>query len=238
MDNYVPLVVGEVNADHLEMAKLQPFKKGMIITNPNCSVIGMVMALKPLMSFGLEAVHVVTMQAISGAGYPGVASLDIYDNVIPFIQGEEEKLENEPLKILGHLEDHKIYPSSFKISAQCNRVAVSDGHMACLSIKLTQSISPERLIQAWREFKGEPQHLQLPSAPLHPIYYFDHPQYPQPKLHRLLDKEMAISIGRLRSCSLMDYKFTLLSHNTTRGAAGSALLNAELLVKKGWIYWS
>ncbi|WP_075882808.1 aspartate-semialdehyde dehydrogenase [Candidatus Protochlamydia sp. W-9] len=238
MEANVPLVIGEVNAEHLELAKSQSFQRGMIITNPNCSVIGMVMALKPLMPLGIDAVHVVTMQAISGAGYPGVASLDINDNIIPFIKGEEGKLESEPLKILGDLQGTTLQPASIKISAQCNRVPIIDGHVACLSIKLNGSASPETIIQAWREFSGEPQKFQLPSAPLHPIYYFDDPFYPQPKFHRLLDKEMAVSIGRLRPCSLMDYKFTLLSHNMTRGAAGSALLNAELLVKKGWVYWS
>ncbi|CUI16403.1 aspartate-semialdehyde dehydrogenase [Candidatus Protochlamydia naegleriophila] len=239
MDPAVPLVIGEVNADHLNLANAQSHGKGKIVTNPNCSVIGLVLALKPLMDqFGLEAVQVVTMQAISGAGYPGIASLDIFDNVIPYIDGEEDKLETEPLKILGRFQEQAIIPADFKISAQCNRVAVTDGHMACVSVKLKQKASQEALIQAWCQFNGEPQQLQLPSAPFQPIHYFDHPSYPQTRLHRSLDKEMAVSIGRLRPCPLLDYKFVVLSHNTMRGAAGSALLNAELLLKKGWIYWA
>ena len=229
MDPTVPLVIGEVNPAHLEMVKAQKFDKGMIVTNPNCSVIGLTLALKPLMDrFGLQTVHATTLQSISGAGYPGVASLDILDNVIPYIQGEEEKVEQEPLKILG---------ASFSISAQCNRVAVTEGHMACVGVKLKKKGERVELIEAWRQFKGEPQLMQLPSAPFQPIHYFDQPHYPQPKLHRSLDKEMAVSIGRLRPCPVFDYKFTILSHNTMRGAVGSALLNAELLVKKGYIYW-
>ncbi|WP_068466555.1 aspartate-semialdehyde dehydrogenase [Candidatus Protochlamydia phocaeensis] len=234
----VPLVIGEVNADHLELAKKQPFAKGKIITNPNCSVIGLTLALKPLFDrFGLEAVHAVTLQAVSGAGYPGVGSLDILDNVIPFISGEEEKIEKEPLKILGKLSEQGIQEIPLKISAQCNRVAVTNGHLACLSVKLKQKASRQELIHAWNDFSGEPQQLQLPSAPFQPLHFFEEPTYPQPLLHRSLDKEMAVSIGQLRSCPLLDYKFTLLSHNTVRGAAGAALLNAELLVKKGWVFW-
>jgi aspartate-semialdehyde dehydrogenase len=239
MDPAIPLVIGEVNSTHLDMVKKQPFAKGMIITNPNCSVIGLTLALKPLVdAFGVKAVHVTTLQAVSGAGYPGVASLDILDNIIPYIGGEEEKLETEPLKILGALQnDFSIQALDFPISAQCNRVPVSDGHTACVSISLENKASPAEVIEAWRAFKGAPQEWILPSAPIHPIYYFEKENYPQPKLHRSLDKGMAVSIGRLRPCPLFDYKFTLLSHNTIRGAAGAALLNAELLVKKGYIYW-
>ncbi|MDP1880110.1 MAG: aspartate-semialdehyde dehydrogenase [Parachlamydiaceae bacterium] len=223
-----PLLIGEVNSDHLALVEKQT-SKGKIITNPNCSVIGISLALKPLMDqFGLEMVHVVTMQAISGAGYPGVASLDIYDNVIPFIEGEESKVEKEPLKILGTLTPQGIQAADFKISAQCNRVGVTDGHMACVSVKFKVKPSPEKMIKAWRNFSSLPQKLKLPSAPFHPLYYFDEPHYPQPKIHRSMDKEMAVSIGRLRPCSIFDYKFCLLSHNTVRGAAGAALMNAEL----------
>ena len=238
MDPYVPLVVGEVNPDHLGLAH-QQLTKGKIITNPNCSVIGLSIALKPLLDrFGLKAVQIVTLQAISGAGYPGVSSLDICDNIIPFIQGEEEKLEKEPLKVLGHLEEQRIEDADFKMSAACNRVPVTDGHLACVSVQLNKKAGPAEIIQAWRDFSGEPQQMQLPTAPFQAIYYWEKNSYPQPKLHRFLDKEMAVSLGRLRPCPILDYKFVLLSHNTMRGAAGSALLNAELMVKKGWVYWS
>lgn len=228
----VPLLIPEVNPDHLELVKKQTYnlKKGMIITNPNCSVIGLAMTLKPLVdAFGIEAVQVVTMQAISGAGYPGVASLDIMDNVIPFIQGEEDKIETEPLKILGKLQGESIVPASMVISAQCNRVAVSDGHLACVSIKLTNKASPADILHAWNTFTSAPQKLNLPMAPVQPLHYLDHQTHPQPKLHRHLDKGMSVAIGRLRACPLFDYKFAILSHNTVRGAAGAAILNAELL---------
>jgi aspartate-semialdehyde dehydrogenase len=238
MDPTVPLLIPEVNPDHLELVKKQKFiptahdKKGMIITNPNCSVIGLVMALKPLVdAFGVEAVQVVTMQAISGAGYPGVASLDIMDNVIPFIQGEEDKIETEPLKILGQLRGELIVPASMVISAQCNRVAVSDGHLACVSIKLRSKASAADVLHAWNTFTSVPQRLNLPMAPVKPLQYLDHQAHPQPKLHRHLDKGMSVAIGRLRECPLFDYKFAILSHNTVRGAAGAAILNAELLKK-------
>lgn len=233
-DPSVPLLVPEVNPDHLEMITCQSHDGGAIITNPNCSTVGLVMALKPLLHhFGLEAAHVVTMQALSGAGYPGVASLQIQDNVLPFIAGEEAKMETEPLKILGHLQNGEIKHLNLNISAQCNRVAVSDGHLECVSVKLQNRASTEDMIDAWRSFSSEPQKLALPSAPAHPIYYFDEPEYPQPKIHRDLDKGMAVSIGRLSPCKVLDYKFVLLVHNTIRGAAGGAILNAELLVKKG-----
>lgn len=238
MDPTVPLVIGEVNPEHLELAAQQSFGKGMIVTNPNCAVIGLTLALKPIFDqFGLEAVQVVTMQAISGAGYPGVPGPDILDNIIPYIAGEEEKIETEPLKILGTLHSHAIVPASFSISAQCNRVPVRDGHLAAVSVKLKESAESKQLIAAWEHFSGEPQALQLPTAPEHPLYYLEHSHAPQPKLHRNWDKEMAVTIGRLKAGPLFDYSFTLLSHNMTRGAAGAALLNAELLVRKGWVYW-
>jgi aspartate-semialdehyde dehydrogenase len=225
----VPLLVPEVNSDHLDLISKQT-SKGKIVTNPNCSTIGLTLALKPLLDeFGIEAIHVVTMQAISGAGYPGVASLDIMDNVIPLIKGEEQKLETETLKILGKQTQGSIQTSTFKISAHCNRVPVSDGHTECVSIKLKKKASPQELIEAWKGFKSVPQELRLPTAPINPAYYFEEEAFPQPKLHRNLDKGMAVSIGRLRPCPLFDYKFVILSHNTIRGAAGGALLNAELM---------
>lgn len=236
MEPMVPLLIPEVNADHLDpLLSAGPRK---IVTNPNCSAIGLCIALKPLFdAFGLEAVNVVTMQAISGAGYPGIASLDIVDNVIPYICGEEEKLEAEPLKIFGEASKHGIKPASFAISAHCNRVAVTDGHTACVSVKLKKKTQPEEMVHAWQNFTSIAQELQLPMAPHSPICYFQEERFPQPKLHRHLDKGMMIGIGRLRPCPLFDYKFTILSHNTIRGAAGGAILCAELLVRKGYIFW-
>lgn len=232
----VPLLIPEVNSEHLDLVKSQRFATGMIVTNPNCSVIGLTTALKPLVDhWGIEKVHVVTLQAISGAGYPGVASFDILDNVIPYIKGEEEKIETEPLKILGTKQQNSIQPYAMQISAQCNRVAVMDGHMACVSVKLKHPTTAQEIIQAWQNFHGEPQTLNLPMAPKAPIIYLSDERHPQPKLHRHLDKGMATCIGRLRPCPLLDWKFTILSHNTIRGAAGCAILNAELMVKKGYL---
>lgn len=226
----VPLLVPEVNGDHLELIQGQR-SKGKIVTNPNCSTIGLTIALKPIFdAFGLEAVSIVTMQAVSGAGYPGVASLDIMDNVIPYINGEEHKMETETLKILGKYHNGKIEHSNFKISAQCNRVAVSDGHLECVSVKLRNKAQKSDLIAAWENFRGMPQKLELPLAPLKPIHYFREETFPQPKLHRQIDKGMAVSVGRLRECGILDYKFAILSHNTIRGAAGGAILNAELMI--------
>lgn len=238
LDPDVPLMIPEVNSHHLDLVKSQRFSKGMIITNPNCSVIGLTTALKPLVDkWGIEMVHVVTLQAISGAGYPGIPSFDIVDNVIPFISGEEEKIEIEPLKILGSLsEGNRIENYKMGISAQCNRVAVMDGHMACVSVKLKEKTSEKELIQAWKDFSSEVQTLGLPTAPQKPIVYHFEEKYPQPKLHRNIENGMAISIGRLRKCPLFDWKFALLSHNTIRGAAGCAILNAELMFKKGFIH--
>lgn len=238
MASDVPLLIPEVNSSHLELLKQQKFPQGKIVTNPNCTVIGLAMALKPLQdAFGIEAVHVVTMQAVSGAGYPGVASLDILDNVIPWINGEESKVEQEPLKILGKYQDGAITNADFRISAQCNRVPLTDGHTECVSIKLREKASAKDIIHAWKTFKSEFAEDRLPMAPEHSIYYFEENNFPQPKLHRNLDKGMSVSIGRLRICPLFDYKFALLSHNTIRGAAGCAILNAELMVKQGLIYW-
>jgi len=236
-DKDVPLLIPEVNPDHLDLVNSQKFNGGMIITNPNCSTIGLTMALKPLDdAYGLDEVNVVTMQAISGAGFPGVASLSIIDNVVPYIGGEEEKIESEPLKILGNLDRGTVALKTFKMSAQCNRVSVIDGHLESVQVKLKNKTSLEDIIRTWRKFKGEPQILNLPTAPSSPLYYFDNPSYPQPRLHRDLEKGMAVSVGRLKECSLFDYKFVVLSHNTMRGAAGGALLCAELLIKKGYFH--
>jgi len=221
MTDNVPLVIPEVNSDHLKLLKGQV---GAIITNPNCAAVGLTLALKPLVdSFGVESVHIVTMQAISGAGDAG-KKLDIEDNIIPFIPNEEDKIENEPKKILGTLKNGQIEPLNLKISAQANRVPVSDGHTASVSVKLKTTPTPDELIAAWEAFKG----LNLPTAPEKPIQYLPGIA-PQPRHHRDIDKGMAVTIGGLRPCNLFDYKFTLLSHNTIRGAAGSAILNAELI---------
>lgn len=235
-DPDVPLLVPEINADHLELIKSQKYNGGAIVTNPNCSTIGLVLALKPLIdSFGLEAVNVVTMQALSGAGYPGVSSLDIIDNVIPFIGGEESKLESEPQKIFGKYSNGIIEHLGIKISAQCNRVQVIDGHTECVQVKFKNKPTIEQIKKVWADFKGEPQKFNLPLAPIQPIHYFEEDRYPQPRIHRNIDKGMATSIGRLRECPLFDYKFVILSHNTNRGAAGGALLCGELMRVKGLI---
>ena len=236
-DPNVPLIIPEVNSDHLEMIKFQKYGDGAIITNPNCSTIGLVLALKPLHeNFVIESVNVVTLQAVSGAGYPGLPSMDIIDNSIPFIGGEEPKMEKEPLKILGRLNTKgQVDFADIVISAQCNRVAVNDGHLECVQVKLKKKPSIEEMINSWINFKAEPQKLNLPSAPKNPIYYFHEEKYPQPKIHRNLEKGMAVAIGRLRECPLFDFKFVVLSHNTVRGAAGGTILIAELLHAKGYL---
>lgn len=235
-DENVPLLIPEVNPNHLKLIKYQKFNGGAIVTNPNCSTIGLVIALKPIFdSFGLTEVNVVTMQALSGAGYPGVSSLDIIDNVIPFISGEEEKLEKEPRKILGVISGKKIDLANIKISAQTHRVAVKDGHLEAVQVKLKNKATVEEIIEEWNNFIALPQKLKLPSAPLKPIHYFTEEKYPQPKLHRDIDKGMAVSIGRLRKCNLFDYKFEVLSHNTVRGAAGGSILCAELMLAENYI---
>lgn len=238
MDEFVPLLVPEINSSHLQLIKKQKYKKdGCIVTNPNCSVIGLVLALKPLVDkFGIESVNVVTMQAISGAGYPGVSSFDIIDNVIPYIGGnEEEKVESEPNKILGSLEKKGIKNLDIKISAQCNRVPVVDGHTECVQIKLKKKSSADEIVEAWNSFSGGLQEYELPLSPLKPVHYFNEINYPQPRLHRNIDKGMAVSVGRLREDKFFDFKFVLLSHNTVRGAAGGAILCAELMKVKGYV---
>ena len=230
----VPLLVPEVNPDHIELAARQEFGPGRILTNPNCSTIGLTLALKPLVdAFGVEAVHVVTMQGLSGAGLTGVPGMQVPDNLIPYIGGEEEKFENEAAKILGRLGDDGIAPYPLPVSAHCNRVPVSDGHTECVSLRLGRRAQPEEVIDVWRSFTGEPQRLGLPSAPDPVIHYLSQPDAPQPRLHRDLGGGMAISVGRLRPCPLLDYRFVTLSHNTVRGAAGGSILVAELAVARG-----
>ncbi len=239
MQSDVPLVIPEVNADHIRLIETQPWRRasgGFAVTNPNCSAIGLVLALAPLhQRFGLETVMAVTMQAVSGAGYPGVASLDILGNVIPYIAKEEEKMEEETQKLLGTLNGAGIIPAPFAMSAQCNRVAVEDGHTESVSIRLKKKAQPEEIIAAWNNFRAEPQQLHLPSAPEQPVIYLNAVDRPQPRLDVDSGGGMTTSVGRLRKCNVLDWKFTVLSHNTIRGAAGAALLNAELLKTKGYL---
>ena len=238
----VPLVVPEVNADHLELIERQSWRNqpsasgqpgGYIVTNPNCCAIGLVLALKPLEArFGIESLFVSTMQAVSGAGYPGVASLDILGNVVPFIKNEEEKLQEEVGKLLGQLGRGGIQMLDAKLSAHCNRVPVEDGHMECVSIKLRTRATREQVLAAWSEFVPLANQ-KLPSAPDQPVEFDVNPDRPQPRLDKLRGHGMAATVGRLRECNLLDWKFVVLSHNTIRGAAGAAILNAEVLARLG-----
>jgi aspartate-semialdehyde dehydrogenase len=249
MNADVPLVIPEVNPEHLELAQVQQKKygsKGFILCNGNCTTIHLVLALAPLHKrFGLKKVLVTSMQALSGAGYPGVASLDIIDNVVPYIGGEEDKVEQEPRKFLGTLREGipgtegtaYIESADIRISAHCNRVATRDGHMETVSVEFVggEDAKPkaEDLIAAFDAFRGLPQELDLPLAPAHPTVYRREKDRPQVKLDRDAEKGMATIIGRLRNCNVMDYKFVLLGHNTLRGAAGATVLNAELLYAQG-----
>ena len=253
----VPLVVPEVNADHLQLIERQSWRRtssgqssgGYIVTNPNCCAIGLVLALKPLeAAFGIEKLFVSTMQAVSGAGYPGVPSLDILGNVVPFIKNEEEKLQEEIGKLLGQLSpahsghsapDH-IHMLDAPLSAHCNRVAVEEGHMECVSIKLRRPATEEQMLAAWANFKpleGLHEGHPLPSAPAQPVEYEPAIDRPQPRLDRMRGHGMAATVGRLRPCNLFDWKFVVLSHNTIRGAAGAAILNGELLALLGKLDW-
>jgi len=238
----VPLVIPEINADHLHMIEGQESRQssgGYMVTNPNCSTIGLVMALKPLEErFGIKKIFVSTMQAISGAGYPGVASMDILGNVVPYIGGEEEKMEAETLKLLGAVKGTEVEPLAARITAHCNRVAVEDGHTECVSIefgdKLGRAVTEADILAAWAEFNplgGK----DLPFAPVQPIEYAPQADRPQPRLDRNRGRGMGVTVGRLRPCSLLDWKFVVLSHNTIRGAAGATILNAELLKVLGKI---
>lgn len=235
MDASVPLVIPEINADHLALIERQSWKKegGFVVANSNCSIMGLAIALAPLMPFGVESVFVTTMQAVSGAGYPGVASLDILGNVVPYIAKEEEKMEEEGRKLLGALRGNEVAMADFVLSAHCNRVPVEDGHTESISLKLRDKVSAEQIISAWRGFKGQVEALKLPSSPAETIFYDVRPDRPQPRLDIHRGRGMTTCVGRLRPCKLFDWKFTVLSHNTVRGAAGAAVLNAELLHAKG-----
>jgi aspartate-semialdehyde dehydrogenase len=234
MDEDVPLLIPEVNHEHLALLDVQRRRfdsGGYIVTNPNCSTIMIALALAPLhAAFGVRAIIATTMQALSGAGYPGVASLDILDNVLPFIDGEEEKIENETKKILGRTRAGVIEAAPMKVSAQCNRVNVSDGHMAAIRIQLEKSAELEEVREVLAGYSSLPQELHLYSAPEHPILVTSERDRPQPRLDRDAGKGMSVTIGRLKRDTVLDFSFVGLSHNTIRGAAGAAILNAELLI--------
>jgi len=238
MDEDVPLLIPEVNPEQLKLIPIQKRKRGwsgFISTDPNCSTIQMVMTLKPLMKFGLKRVVVTTMQALSGAGYPGVASLDIIDNVVPYIAKEEEKLETEAKKILGIFENDKIKPADIAISASCNRVNVKDGHLEVIYVDLKEKPSVEEVKEAFRSFTGIPQKLKLPSAPEKPIIVRNEIDRPQPRFDRNAGKGMSVVVGRIREDPVMTIKYLCLGHNTIRGAAGAGILSAELMVAQGYL---
>jgi aspartate-semialdehyde dehydrogenase len=249
LDPDVPLLVPEVNPGHLALIETQRRKrgwKGFIVTNPNCCAAPLALALKPLWDrFGITALSVVTMQALSGAGYPGVPSLDILDNVIPYISGEEGKVETEPLKLLGRLEGGAVKKAEIIISAQCHRVATREGHLEAVSVKLGQKApgplaqgqraNREEVVEALRSFRGPLQGMGLPTAPEHPIVVREEDDRPQPRLDRDEGRGMSVVVGRVRECPVLDYKFLVLGHNTIRGAAGAAIVNAELLKVEGYL---
>jgi aspartate-semialdehyde dehydrogenase len=236
MEPDVPLLIPEVNPDHLKIIPHQQRLrgwKGQIATNPNCSTIVLAMALAPLKQFGITRVVATTMQAISGAGYPGVASMDINANVIPFIGGEEEKMQQETQKILGDFAGDGLRPLNAKVSAHCNRVPVVDGHTVTVSVELERKPSKDQIIQALVNYRSVPQERKLPSAPPQPVIYMEENDRPQPRRDVERERGMAVFIGRLRECPVLDYKFVALGHNTIRGAAGAAVLNAELMFSEG-----
>ena len=240
MDPDVPLLIPEVNASHLDAIPLQQknrgYGTGFIVTNPNCSTVGLVLVLKPLADvFGLEKIFVVTLQALSGAGYPGVASMDIHANVVPFISGEEEKMESEPQKLLGKWDGARFVEAGLGLSAHCNRVPVLDGHLECVSVGLKKIASLNEVREALKNFEVDAELASLPSALRHPIVVLDEPDRPQPRRDVHTGNGMAAVVGRIRECPLLDVKLTLLSHNLVRGAAGAALLNAELLASRGFL---
>lgn len=237
MDPDVPILIPEVNPGHLSLIETQRKQrgwKGAIITNPNCTSTPVTMAFRPLLdAFGISKTLIMSMQALSGAGYPGVPSYDAGDNVIPFIGGEESKVELEPQKMLGILKDGQIIPASFTTSAHCNRVPVLEGHLECISVAFERKTSVEEIITVWEQFRALPQELKLPSAPPQPIIVKQEANRPQTRRDRNAGQGMATVVGRLRPCPILDYKFVVLAHNTIRGAAGGSILNAELLVAQG-----
>jgi aspartate-semialdehyde dehydrogenase len=238
MDRDVPLLVPEINPDHLKLIPAQQRArgwKGQIVTNPNCSTVALTMGLAPLKQFGITKVIATTLQAISGAGYPGVASMDIVANVIPYIGGEEEKMQQETQKILGEFRGDHIEPLAAQVSAHCNRVPVVDGHTVTVSVELSAKPSISELHAAYDGFRGVPQERNLPSAPPRPVIYMYEGNRPQPRKDAERERGMAAFVGRLRPCPVLDYKFVALGHNTIRGAAGAAVLNAELMHSEGML---
>ena len=240
MDADVPLLIPEVNASHVNCIPVQrrnrKYDSGFIVTNPNCSTAGLVLVLKPLAdAFGLEKLFVVTLQAVSGAGYPGVPSMDALGNVIPFISGEEEKMEMEPQKLLGKWDGNRFIDAGLGISAHCNRVPVVDGHTECVSVRLKKTATLHEVREALRNFAVSEELASLPTAVKHPVVVLDDDDRPQPRKDANTGHGMAAVVGRVRECPLLDAKLTLLSHNLVRGAAGAALLNAELLAARGFL---
>jgi aspartate-semialdehyde dehydrogenase len=238
MEPDVPLLIPEINPGHLAVLHSQQRNrgwKGMIVTNPNCSTIVLTLALAPLARFGIERVIAATLQAVSGAGYPGVPSVDVLANVIPYVPGEEEKIEQETQKILGDLSNGEILPLTARVSAHCHRVAVTDGHTVATSVQFSSKATIEDMRHAIEHFRGVPQERKLPSAPPQPLIYMSEQDRPQPRRDVSRLGGMSVFIGRLRDCAVLDAKFVACGHNTIRGAAGAAVLNAELMASEGFL---
>ncbi|MDM8528593.1 aspartate-semialdehyde dehydrogenase [Anaerolineales bacterium HSG24] len=241
MDEDVPLLIPEVNPDHLQLLEVQRAKRGwsegFIVTNPNCTSIPVTMALAPLHAkYGVESAITTSMQAASGAGYPGVPSLDLLDNLLPFVaESEEVKMGSEPNKMLGSLTNGKVEQAGITISAHCNRVPVTDGHTVTVSAKFRQKISLDEILETWQTWRPLPQQLDLPWAPQPPLVVRSEQNRPQPRLDRDEGRGMAAVIGRLRPCEVLDVRFVCLAHNTIRGAAGGSVLNAELMYSQGML---
>jgi len=238
MEPDVPLLVPEINPDHLRILPVQRRKRGWsgaIVTNPNCSTVVLTLALAPLKSFGITRVVVTTLQALSGAGYPGHPAYDTNANVIPFIRNEEPKMESETQKILGELAGDEFRPHPMKVSASCNRVPVLDGHTETIAVEFAEKPSEKEILEAFASFSGVPQQRQLPSAPPRPVLYLPQEDRPQPRRDVWRDRGMTVTVGRLRECPVLHWKFVALGHNTVRGAAGAAVLNAELMKTEGWL---
>ncbi len=235
----VPLLIPEVNADHTKLIEVQRWRRnwpGLIVASANCTATAFSLALKPLHdAFGLRRVSVVSLQAISGAGYPGVSAMDMIDNVVPYIGGEEIKVESEPRKLWGTLNSEGIELAPTVLSAQCNRVPVRDGHTICVSIEFEQEAAVEQVIAALESFRGSPAVAELPSTPQRPIMVRREADRPQPIRDRDAENGMAVTVGRIRPCPILHTKLVILGHNTVRGAAGGAIHNAELLVKQNWL---
>lgn len=237
----VPLLIPEVNPEHAQIIPLQQknrnWERGFIVVKPNCSLQSYMIPLAPLhREFKVARLLVTTLQAVSGAGHPGISSLDMIDNVIPYIAHEEEKSEQEPLKIWGRIQDNRIDSTKdIVIAAHCNRVPVLDGHLACISVQFEKKPAEEEILNLWKNFRGLPQELQLPSAPAFPVIYREESDRPQPRYDRDAGHGMSVTVGRLRECPVFDYRFAALSHNTIRGAAGGGILNAEFLMQQGYL---